>query len=183
MLMFFDLFSQDSYIKDRLSFQVGTSHVKRDVIYFNGSGPDLYTSYYTVSGYYGISRWAEVGAFFGYNSFIPSAKTLDFNSDGSVFSYGIASKHHLLPWIIKKESFRFDVYVPLNVGASYSTPYHYIPENTEACISSGLGIAGYITKHIGLFVEYDYTYWFNKRKRDFDKNTKHRLYYGIALKF
>ena len=57
------------------------------------------------------------------------------------------------------------------------------PAYTESYLGTGLGFAGYLTKHIGLFAEYNYKYWFDEWIRSYDKQTKHLIYFGIALKF
>lgn len=175
--------SPKSYIKGRLSFQAGICHEVRENY---STRPKEYVDFINVASYYGITNWTEVGAFLGYYSRRPHSNTFSFNPNGAVYSFGLASKHHLLPWVIKQESFRFDLYIPINLGISHHMPlttYSYRPAYTESFFGTGLGVAGYFTKHIGLFVEYNYKYWFDEGLRTYDKQTKHLVYFGIALKF
>lgn len=185
--------AQDSYIKGRLSFQAGMSRVKRETIYLSGSMPQEYISYYTASGSYGVCNWLETGLYMGYHSFRSTTQMglVPFSGgrtyDKPAISYGIKAKVHVFPWFIKKSDFRFDLYVPANIGAIYyhavSDPLRPPERGSEMHMGVGFGAAAYLTKHIGLYAEYVYTRPFANRDFSYNENLKSRLFFGASLKF
>lgn len=184
--------AQDSYIKGRLSFQAGLSRDKREVLY-SSEGHEEYINYYTVSGNYGVCNWLETGLYLGYHSFRSTTQmgsgpfSFGRTYDKPAISYGLKAKVHVFPWFIKKSDFRFDLYVPANLGAIY---YHTVPNplfaperGSEMHMGVGLGAAVYLTKHIGLYAEYVYTRTFTNIDHPYNKLLKSRIFFGVSLKF
>jgi len=123
---------------------------------------------------YGITKNMEAGAYLGYGYFYEQGML--FTQSHQMYPhrvlYGININYQILPYIVKREDFRFDLYLTGNCGGVY----YIVPDNIN--ISNYLkydyglygGLSFYIFKHIGLFIEYGYGNMTNLR-------------YGLAFKF
>jgi hypothetical protein len=180
--------AQDSYIKGRMSFQAGMSRVEGEHYYnaFLVSGKHI--NYLTISGNYGVCKWLETGVYLGHHTFQSSPQI----GEGPVvskpaISYGLKAKAHVFPWFIEQPEFRFDLYIPANVGAIYyhalANPLRPPERGSEMHVSTGLGAAGYLTKNIGIYAEYLYTRPFRNLEYTYNETLKSRIFFGVSLKF
>jgi hypothetical protein len=81
-----------------------------------------------------------------------------------------------LPFFIKENDFRFDLYISGKYGGMYfNTDDNYYYHGNESEYGIGGGLSFYFTKHLGLYIEYTYGKYF------FNDNDK--LRYGITFKF
>lgn len=111
-----------------------------------------------IEGLYGINNWLESGLFV--NGFIYT-----FGSSNSYESYhpvkllyGVESKAHLLPAIIKPSFSLFDVYGVAKFGACTLCPNGCPELAPSSCffISGGAGAAINLSRHFGVFFEWEY---------------------------
>jgi hypothetical protein len=109
---------------------------------------------------YGILNFLEVGGYLGYTSIITTSAPTGGNFVGTgkanVLFYGIKSNVHLLPFFLKSEKFRFDLYVSGKCGGFYrSTSENESPVRGHT-IDYGIfaGAAFYPGEHWGIFGEY-----------------------------
>lgn len=184
-LFILNSYAQDSYIKNRWNIKAGYARYK------NGMSREKVGNY-RMEVNYGILNYLEIGAYIGYSKFDYYHKIIadSLNSggysvgDNNTLFYGASFNFHILPFLIKKDDFRFDLYVTGKFGGLYftkPTPYRYTfngPTFREGQIYEygiGGGLSYYLGKHLGVFAEYCYgKYYFG------DKN---KLRYGLTLKF
>jgi hypothetical protein len=153
-------FTQDSYFKDRWNFKLGGS-----------TGP-LYnrnvnkTPQIRAEANYGILNYLEVGGYLGISNYWKYSDVhLDTISGQYQFSsgnafvpfYGVNANFHLFPFLIKKDDFRFDLYLAGKAGGYYlfgskNDWYH----GAEWQFFLGGGLAFYPWKHFGIYTEYGY---------------------------
>lgn len=177
--------SQQSYIKNRYNFKLGLSlYPKEDFI---GSKP----MNLRIEASYGIWGFVEAGAYFGIGRYDYWGPTQNNISPGlRVFSpfYGIQSNFHMLPLLIKKNDFRFDVYLAAKYGGHFfnvaegSAP----PRGFYSEYGLGLGIAFYPWKHTGFYTEYSigkYSYYTDPVSAGFEKDLRPNLRFGVSFKY
>ncbi|MCF8357638.1 MAG: hypothetical protein K9H26_02695 [Prolixibacteraceae bacterium] len=125
---------------------------------------------------YGILKFIEIGLYTGYGSINTISEKIpdgyfSYTRANTVF-YGINSNFHLLPFIIKSEKFRFDVYLSGKLGGFY----RFSDENMLPARGHNwdygvyVCLAFYPGKHWGFFGEYG-----------LGNNTSHRV--GLSFKF
>lgn len=177
-LIVFSGMSQHSYIKNRINIKSGYGRIldPYDLEYER-------TSYFQLSGSYGLLDWLEAGLYTGYSSIEtmylkPSASPVmqDVKATNN-FSYGISVDIHLLPFFIEKEDFRFDIYLAGKLGGtSLMSDDYYRPEKGHRTeYGGGPGAAFYLGKHWGIYCEYAMGNYF------YEDND--RFIGGITLKF
>ncbi len=182
ILLFFTIiteksFSQDSCIKHRLNFKAGYARYNEG-IWINGIRETF--GNYRIEANYGFQKYIETGIYLGYSKIdfaeLDQSDSSHFGDECKVPFYGINLNFHLLPFIIKKEDFRFDFYLTGKFGGLYfSTPDYYYHHGHKNEYGFGAGLSFYMTKHIGLYLEYCYgKYYFNDNMK---------LRYGLTLKF
>lgn len=180
-LLMLTSFGQDSYIKNRLNFKAGYSrYATGSYIVSSGQQKALTIGNYRLDANYGISNLIEAGVYVGFSTFesqkINWANTTILINDSSTPFYGINCNFHLLPLIIKKDDFRFDLYLTGKLGGLFFTsPSGYSPHGYLTEYGLGAGAAYYIGKHLGLYAEYCYGKYYYK------DNSK--LRYGLTMKF
>lgn len=146
-----DAFSQSFYIKNRWNFQAG---------YIPDSRKDVLpkANQFRASANYGIFNFLEVGAYLGIGNYLQFSLPPETDIRKSYAPvYGINANAHLLPFFVKKDDFRFDLYLTTKFGGFYcsgnETEYF---QGAYWQYFIGGGLAFYPTKHIGVFAEYGY---------------------------
>ena len=143
---------------------------------------------------YGITKYIEAGLYAG--AAFPQGMIYEFTENGiagyGTFTvmptYGINVNFHPLSLLIKKEDFRFDLYIAAKFGGHYcSIAEGNVPSHGNmAEYGVGLGFSFYIFQHLGLFVEYSYGQYdyFDEVKFSFRNPVPPTaLRYGLTLKF
>lgn len=170
-----------SYIRNRWNIKVGYARYStgiRMIDKWKTEGNLL------VEGNYGMLNFLETGIYVGYSNF--ECYVPDADGPGRTArhyftpSYGINANFHVLPFIIKANDFRFDLYVAAKYGGKYfTTPANVSPHGHISEYGLGLGMSFYLFDHLGVYAEYAYgKYHFREVHKD---NTKFR--YGITIKF
>lgn len=146
--------AQDSYIKNRWNTKIGFSGSFES----NSKNPLIFR----LETNYGISNFLEVGGYIGYwnmHSFGSPLFYPDYESKMiDVPILGLNLNYHILPYLIKRDKFRFDFYLSARYGDyQISTPLNYRPPSGIYFeYGIGLGFALYFLNHIGVFTEYNY---------------------------
>jgi hypothetical protein len=181
-----DLLAQYSYINKRWNIKLGYAryyagnHVGRHFYIFD----DGNTGNYRIEANYGTLNFIESGAYFGYSKFTYLREIVpdSFNTggysveDNNTFFYGIGINLHILPFLIKADDFRFDLYLTAKLGGFYFTkPTDYSIYGHPIELLFGGGLSFYPGKHIGLFMEYCYG--------KYPYGDKTNLRYGLTFKF
>lgn len=167
---------QDSYIKNRLNVKAG--YLKYSDTEFRFISPSNTSSDFHVKNEVGHLRFTvnykfnnviEAGTYIGYSPY----KTYIFSrfdsltgtplysvaySKSKSIMYGVNSNIHILPFFIKKDKFRFDVYCSIQLGGIHlfeptggiNTKSNYFEYGVFG------GLAFYPFKHLGVFTEYGY---------------------------
>jgi hypothetical protein len=179
--------AQKSYIKKRWNIKAGYSKYETDI--FKLWKPQG-TGNFQVECNYGISKFIEIGSFlgvnrfFGYKTIVPNADTLNLilNTPDKHFqiftpSIGLNLNFHILPFLIIQDNFRFDLYITAKYSGFYfSTPESYYPKKGYFNeFGLGGGLAFYLLKHTGLYIEYSYG--------KFIYNDHSKIRYGLSFKF
>jgi hypothetical protein len=179
-------YGQDSYIKGRLNFKTG---------YARYLTRHFYKSNFRIEGNYGISNYIELGAYLGYSHFNFFHKLSPDSISGGPYSiednntlfYGSSLNFHLLPFLIKEDDFRFDLYGTAKAGGLYfQKPYdifvgHYpvffSQSNKRMLFEYGFGggLSFYLWKHLGVYGEYTFGKYY--------LIGNHQLRYGLTMKF
>lgn len=175
--------SQNSYIKNRWNYKIGVASGPL----FNISQKKSIQIRSEVN--YGFFDLLEIGGYLGLSKYMKSSYAYT-DTLGNVHNtsknalapfYGINANFHLLPLLINKDNFRFDLYVAGKAGGYYlvgtsSDRYH----GHEWQFFLGGGAAFYAWKHLGFFTEFGYeknnTYINNKKN-----NSAFR--FGLTLKY
>jgi len=159
---FIKIFTQETYIKNRLSFKLGNAQYKSPL----SDGTFRTYAIPKLEANYGINKYAELGIYTGFN----------WESSQSVmpniyWNYGINANFHILPFFIKQADSRFDLYISGKLGGirplgeNTYNPYH--PLWSDYGIYGG--VVFYPLDHIGAFIEYG-------------KGSFTRFRYGISIK-
>jgi len=139
---------------------------------------------------YGFGRCVEAGPYFGlarYWYWGPIENNI--RSGARIVSpfLGLQSNFHVLPLLIKKNDFRFDIYLTAKYGTHYfnvaegSSPQHGFYSE----YGLGLGIAFYLFKHMGFYTEYSigkYSYYTDSMRAGFEKGLNSNLRFGVTFK-
>lgn len=143
---------------------------------------------------YGITRYIEAGLYAG--AAFPHGMIYEF-TDNSISgygtftvmpTYGINVNFHPLPLLIKKDDFRFDLYIAAKFGGHYcSIAEGNVPTHGNMVeYGLGLGFSFYIFQQLGLFAEYSYGQYdyFDEVKFSFRNPVPPTaLRYGLTMKF
>jgi hypothetical protein len=171
------IFGQDSYIRNRWNFKTGYSQYITNRSINNKS---IIVGNLRLEANYGITNFIEAGIYIGYSR-IESSKinwadtTIMLNKCFTPF-YGINCNLHLLPLLVKKDNFRFDLYVSGKLGGLYFvSPLGYYPHGHSAEYGIGGGLSFYLGKHWGFYSEYCFGKYFFKDNSN--------LRYGLTFKF
>jgi len=134
---------------------------------------------------YGFLDYIEAGIYGGYSS----VKLVEFTSASSGrfitrdgYLYGLNCNFHLLPFLIKKDDPRLDLYINGKLGGITIAQFKSFEEH-----SLGGGATVYLWKHLGIFGEYNYGKFLKKQSG----NPGNILYYqtykkvnlGLVVKF
>jgi hypothetical protein len=183
-LFILNTYGQNSYIKNRWNIKTGYARYKKGI-------SQEKVGNYRIEVNYGILNYLEIGAYIGYSKFDYYHKNIadSINSgsyrveDNNTPFYGASFNFHILPFLINKDDFRFDLYVTGKFGGLYFTkpaPYFTFngltfKEGQMYEYGIGAGMSYYLGKHLGIFAEYCHgKYYFGDRNK---------LRYGLTLKF
>jgi hypothetical protein len=105
---------------------------------------------------YGFARYIEAGAHVGLSRSLVFSPPGTAPSAGEAFQYvfGANLNLHLLPLFVKSPDFRFDLYALGRLSSDYRKVFDAEPRRHQGIAGFGVGGAFYLTKHIGLNVEY-----------------------------
>lgn len=109
---------------------------------------------------YGISNHLSAAAAVGYGSYSIKSGLFDHYTFDSPhrFLYGGVINYQLLPFLIKSNDFRLDLYLSGKLGGIYFfSPYNsIIPLEEKLYYGAYAGFACYFFRHAGCFIEYGY---------------------------
>ena len=134
---------------------------------------------------YGFLDNIEAGIYGGYSNI----KLFEFTSPNSgrytttdAYLYGLNCNFHLLPFLIKKDDPRLDLYITGKLGG---ITIKQLKTFEEHCIGGGAAV--YLSKHLGIFGEYNYAKFMNKHTNRFGNFLYNPAYnkinFGLAVKF
>lgn len=134
---------------------------------------------------YGFLKNLEAGIYGGYSSI----KLFEFTSANSGrytttdgYLYGLNCNFHLLPFLIKKDDPRLDLYINGKLGG---ITVKRLKSFEEHCIGGGATV--YLSKHLGIFGEYNYGKFLNKQAGNSGNFRYYQVYnkvnFGLAVKF
>ncbi|MFZ4726451.1 MAG: outer membrane beta-barrel protein [Paludibacter sp.] len=177
--------AQNALIKGRIT--VKASYSKYRPMFLNGAKPGNWRMEIN----YGLMKYLETGIYIGYSRFY--ALSLHQVASGSNIGrtnspfYGININIHLLPLLIKKDDFRFDLYLLGKFGGNYYfTNADYFPERGHRTeYGFGVGISFYLWKHTGIYAEYSrgkYSYY-DYPPGTFENTLQANFRFGITYKF
>jgi len=177
--------AQNSFIKDRLNFKSGIS------FYPQRSEHDSKPINLRIESNYGFWGLLEAGVYLGIGRFTYWTP-MENNSRTALntFSpfYGLQTNFHILPLLIKKNDFRFDLYLTGKFGGNYlSIPKGSDPQpghHTE--YGFGGGFAFYLWKHTGFYTEYSigkYSYSLAPMGFEFENGLNPNLRFGVTFKY
>ena len=157
----FPIIGQNTVVKNRLNIKASYAGYHTGWSIRPYSTEKIRTGTYRLEGNYGVSNNFEAGIYLGfYPSIYLEPGTGDYliTHKYIVPTYGLSLNWHILPYFIKEDFFRFDLYATTKIGGRY----HNVPEldtfsekhYTE--LFAGGGSAFYLNKHIGLFAEAGY---------------------------
>jgi hypothetical protein len=168
-------YGQESYIKDRLNVKAGYSQIRTSR---SNGNKALTVGNYNIEANYGILNNLETGLYAGYSKFniLTNPTGTWISKDYTIPYYGINCNFHILPFLVKGDDFRFDLYLAGKVGGLYfTTPAGSNPHGHTSEYGIGAGVCFYLWKHLGLFSEYSYgNYYFNDNEN---------FRFGLTFKF
>jgi hypothetical protein len=148
VFIFFAFFShlqtnaQQSYIKNRWCFDMGYSNDRQ------GSQNNRSLVIHMT---HGMTNHLEAGLYSGYG--VDYSEMWHYSNS---LYYGITLRYHLLPYIIKSNDFRLDVYMAGKYGGFYYISKIF-PDRKNYFgkeFGIGAGVSLYPWKHFGFFCEY-----------------------------
>ncbi len=171
---------QESYIKHRWNIKAGYACYKTGSYIGN---KEETTGNYRIEANYGFFKYIETGAYFGGSrfeyyqpvdsmSFIPKGYFVPF--------YGVNCNFHLLPFVINKGDFRFDLYIIFKYGSLVLKDKRSGELFNKNEYALGSGVCFYLWKHIGFYTEICYGNYIYENTFS-NNHTKFR--YGLSLKF
>ncbi len=191
MMFAVNISAQDSlsYIKSRWNIKAGFSQYEEKKSSFgqfrryshSDFNPDI-----RLELNYGFMDHLEAGVYIGCGWESVEEEDASGATGLEVFSpsFGLNANFHLLPFLVKKRDFRFDLYVTGRFGGAYykhkpgDTPEGFQPSGLGTSAQLGAGGAFYVFRHMGLYAEYGYE-WFGKSLRGNQSN----LRFGLTFKF
>jgi len=155
---FLALDAQDSYIKNRWNIKAG--YASYPGLFISGSGIKQSYGNYRIEANYGLLNFLEIGGYLGYSrlaSYLPVVGPFLAENQNTPF-FGLNINLQLLPFIVKRPDFRFDLYLLARYGGVYySSPENYYPAKGFLFqYQHGIGLAFYLWKHVGIFGEYSF---------------------------
>lgn len=173
---FLALEAQDSYIKNRWNIKAGYASYQGLFISHSGMKPSY--GNYRIEANYGLLNFFEIGGYLGYSrltSMLPVVGPLKWDTQNTPF-FGVNINIQLLPFIVKRPDFRFDLYLLGRYGGVYySSPEDYSPPKGFLFqYQHGIGLAFYLWKHVGIFGEYSFGIL---------AKSSGNLRYGLSVKF
>ncbi len=182
----FPVFSQNTSVKNRFNLKASYASYHTGWSITQNSTKKIRTGKYRIEGNYGLSNTIEAGIYLGFypsTYFVPGNDVYYISHKYIVPSYGLNLNWHILPYIIKANNFRFDLYASAKIGGDY----HNIPElstfsekhYTELFVGSGMSF--HLTKHVGLFAETGY-YTIPKSEKISDLDN-FLLRFGLSMNF
>jgi hypothetical protein len=170
--------SNGSNIKDRWNIKVE---------YSIPIGPRAKYDYDKVKTYklqlnYGFLDNVEAGIYGGYSNIHLFERVSPHGIRGyrrSGYFYGVNCNYHLLPYLIKKDDLRFDLYVTGKLGGvTIKSTKSY----EEHCLGGGAAI--YLFEHLGFFGEYTFGKFYDTPPWDiYDRPYHKKVNIGLAIKF
>lgn len=115
---------------------------------------------------HGISKFIELGGYFGYSRFGNVQHLVEFDPTddttwgvnfiySDAYSYGTIVNFHILPFIVQNNEPRFDIYISAKLGGlSLIAPEKSVWKGHSLDFGAYAGLSVYITRHWGAFVEY-----------------------------
>ena len=171
-----NVLGQNSYINGRLNIKTGYAR------YNTGSflnDKQISIGNYRIEANYGLTNFIEAGVYLGGSRSL-YYRPHSFDKDNFVPYYGVNINYHLLPYWIKAENFRFDLYLSGKFGGLLFKDKWSGDSFHRVEYALGTGACFYLWKHVGLYSEYCYgNYLFSEDS--FIAHTKFR--YGLTLKF
>jgi hypothetical protein len=173
--------SNGSNIKDRWNIKVSYSFVLT-----GNTGIDPFRhKRYNFEINYGFLDYIEAGIYGGYSS----VKLFEYTSASSgrfittdAYLYGLNCNFHLLPFLIKKDDPRLDLYINGKLGGITIKQYKSFEEH-----SFGGGATVYLSKHLGIFGEYNYGKFLKKHAGNSGNFFYYQVYnkvnLGLSVKF
>jgi len=161
---------QYNYIHNRWNIKVGYARYK---ISTRNNDVQPTIGNYRLEFNYGFLKNIESGFYLGYSSYRHMNTSPRYHTP----YYGINLNFHLLPFLINKPDFRFDLYLGGKAGGFYFR----MQEMHMFEYSVGAGMCFYPWKHLGIYTEYgfgNYLYEDNFNSRDHSK-----FRYGLSFKF
>ncbi|MFZ4726753.1 MAG: hypothetical protein ACOYMD_15065 [Paludibacter sp.] len=140
---------------------------------------------------YGINKFIEIGPYLG----VGMVDALIYYNEMSAYGetkfmpfYGINANFHILPFLVKKDDFRFDLYLAAKIGGHYCNipEGNYPSSGNMAEYGIGLGFSFYLFNRLGLFTEYSYGQYdfFDESKYGYGEPVSpFALRYGLTMKF
>ncbi|HKK61468.1 MAG TPA: outer membrane beta-barrel protein [Bacteroidales bacterium] len=175
-----NIYGQKSYIKDRWNIKAGYSRYVTGVRINN---KEETTGHYRIEGNYGLFNHLETGIYLGYSNHEIMGTELS-RENYSVPFYGVSLNIHILPLLIEKKDFRFDLYAAVKYGGRYiTTPSNYSIHGHYNEYGIGIGFAFYFLRNAGIFAEYSYGKYHYIEVGDFTIKDKNKLRYGVSFKF
>lgn len=190
VLCVFNILGQESYIKDRWNFKIGYIPIKITPKFMFDSEKNFFTTHFHslhLEANYGFFNTIEGGPYVGYcfieadNIEIDDGGYTLIGLTGNVLYYGINANFEIFPLFIKKDDFRFDLYVTTKIGAvSYLTPKDCIPtKGTYFDYNVGGGLCFYPFSHLGIFSEF----LVGSKVKDYTDAKNTRWNFGLTRKF
>ncbi|MBK7132330.1 MAG: TonB-dependent receptor [Bacteroidales bacterium] len=172
--------SGGSYIKDRWNIKAGYS-----ISSGRGAKYDPYRNKrYNLELNYGFFNNIEAGIYGGYSRIQMWEQISPTGWGGyqkGAFIYGVNCNFQLLPYLIKKDDFRFDLYITGKLGGitiKSSKSYE------EHCLGAGATV--YLFKHLGFFSEYYYGKFYTVPLNPFhffSQPVQNKVNFGLTVKF
>ena len=173
-------YSQDSYINRRWNIKAGYARYKTGTM--TGRKVET-TGNYRLEINYGFLKFFETGIYIGSSRF-DYLSQLDTSSYIPVYYfapfYGVNLNFHGLPFLIKAENFRFDLYLTGKYGGLFLKRMRTGKQYHEIEYAMGIGLCFYPWNHVGLFIEYCYG---NYLFEDSFSNDHTKFRYGLTFKF
>ncbi|MBN1116427.1 MAG: hypothetical protein JXA77_04455 [Bacteroidales bacterium] len=180
-----NILAQEQKLGESLSFKVGYSKYQNTEFCFANYLKDYFDKNYNkvgnirLSADFELNKYTDAGLYFGYCLYETQKKLLEdstnrswsFEAANSIM-YGLNSNLHILPFFIKKESYRLDVYCSFQMGVVHLLESDECINDKHTYLEYGIygGLAFYPFDHLGLYAEYGYAKYSNLR-------------YGLGLRF
>ncbi len=177
--------AQKSNIYHRVGLKLGHSTTPKFLKWDN----NLEIGNVRFEGNYGINNFIEVGGYLGCYKFwnidnpianpdFPGTTNEFHRYQSDALFYGVNANFHVMPFLVKRDKVRIDLYLSGKLGAiSMIAPAGSVYSGTALDYGLYAGLAYYITKSWGLYVEYGLN-----RKVQMSE-IEPCLRYGVTVKF